>query len=276
MESKEVSSGTPSYNDLYFRVAISLLAAHFVIAFGIDKTIWQLLLMTAYYRALIASFVIAFLLVSSIYLATVKLDRRWPWGKDNIVRIAYQSFFGVVLPSAMAFILAAIYFFVYGINILKTVYLKYDYPIIVIFIIIINIYYFAYYQYLLNKAVRNSTPTENGKNYKAQFMVSEGLEKIPISIPSISSFYRDGNYNWLKTFDGKAYLHDLTLDETEQHLDPNQFFRANRQVIVNHAACRSYQLMEYGKLELILEPSLPSPIVISQKRAADFKRWIDR
>jgi DNA-binding LytR/AlgR family response regulator len=102
------------------------------------------------------------------------------------------------------------------------------------------------------------------------------LEKIPVKVAIISAFYREGNFNWVKTAQGKAYLHDLTLDETEQQLDPKQFYRVNRQVIVSHESCKSYQLLDYGKLELITAPALPSPIIISQRRAADFKRWMDR
>ena len=276
MEQEISLHAKPAYNDLYFRIAISLLAAHFIVAFGIDRTIWELLLMTAYYRSLAGSFIIAFLLVSAVYKATVKLDRHWPWGKNNLVRTIYQAAFGVVLPSALAFILAAIYFALYGINILKTPYLKYDFPVIVVFIILVNTYYFAYYQYLLNRLAPGPHAEKIREKYREQFLVSEGLEKIPVKTTSICSFYREGNFNWLKTFDGKAYLHDLTLDETEQQLDDRQFFRANRQFIVNHDCCRSYQLLEYGKLELLTEPEMIGPVIISQRRAAEFKKWMDR
>lgn len=273
----DVQLNTQSYKDLYLRIGLSLLAAHFIIAFGIKYSFWELLLMSAYYRSLLGSFIIAFILVSTIRWITIKLDRNWPWGKNNLVRLVYQLGFGVALIAAFAFILAAIYFKLHGINILKTGYLKFDFPIIVIFIVLVNTYYFAYYQYLLNKIVSGpATAVENGVTYKTQFIVTEGQERIPVKTENICYFYRDGNYNWLRLFEGTVYLYEPPLDETELSLDPKHFFRANRQMIVNYNACRSYHLLEYGKLELLLDPSPNATVIISQKRAADFKRWMDK
>jgi hypothetical protein len=271
----------PAYNDHYFRIAISILAAHFIIAFGITRTIWELLLMTAYYRALAGSFIIAFTLVTIVYKATVKLDRRWPWGDNNLVRIFYQAVFGLLLPSVLAFILAAIYFYLQGVNILKTVYLKYDYPVIVLFLLMINVYYFAYNQYMQAKKHREKI-TDQGTipvddyQYKKVFVVNKGTENLPVANELIAYFYHSGDYNFLKLFDGTEYLFTPTLDETEKQLDPQLFFRANRQYIVSYRACQSFQQLEFNKLEVTVEPKAKEAIIISQLKAKPFKEWMER
>jgi DNA-binding LytR/AlgR family response regulator len=57
-------------------------------------------------------------------------------------------------------------------------------------------------------------------------------------------------------------------------LDDTQFFRANRQTIIHRFACKSYRRMENGKIGLDLEPNPKIPVIISQKRASDFRKWI--
>jgi DNA-binding LytR/AlgR family response regulator len=279
MEQELSKKEKPLYNDLYFRVAISLLAAHFIIAFGIDKTLWELLLMTAYYRALAASFIIAFILVTAVYMATVKLDRRWPWEKNYLFRLLYQTCFGLILPSAAAFVLAAIYFALYGMNILHTVYLKYDFPVIVLFLLILNIYYFAFNQYLLarrNRFAGQQTNDDRNGKYKKVFVVNKGTDNLPISADGVAYFYHSGDYNFLRLFDGSEYLLSQSLDETEKQVDPRSFFRANRQFIVNYNACRSFQQLEYNKLELSVEPNYKEGVIISQLKAKGFKEWMEK
>src|SRR5581483_4625076 len=104
----------PGYNDLYFRIIISLIAAHIIVTFGAKESFFALLMAWYYYRDLALSFVIAFLLISEVYLVTVKLDRRFDWLKDTATRIALQSLFGLIIPSISAFLLAALYFGMLG------------------------------------------------------------------------------------------------------------------------------------------------------------------
>lgn len=271
------------YHDFYFRVIIALLAAHLIIAFGEKETFFQLLVMPAYYWSLLPSFIIAFLLVNFVNLVTVRLDKRHDWIQEPVIRAALQLTLALLLPAVLAFLLASAYFWAFGYNIFKTLYLKYDFPVIVLLLVLLNAYYLSFYFYrrsrLAEKALSHPVPTKEENNLKEKaikeiFLVQRGAETIPLPISAIAYFYREGDYNFLKTFDGESYLVTQTLDEIEQEVDSHIFFRANRQVIVQRKACNRFSNLDYGKLELFTQPAFKQPVIISQRRAKQFREWM--
>lgn len=73
---------------------------------------------------------------------------------------------------------------------------------------------------------------------------------------------------------GERYLLETPLAELETELDPAQFFRANRQVLVAAAAVVRFTPAGKGRLQVELRPSLPGDVTVSQERAAAFKAWL--
>lgn len=273
------------YHDFYFRVIIALLAAHLLIAFGEKETFFQLLEMPAYYWSLLPSFIIAFLLVNFVNLVTVRLDKNHDWIQQPLIRAGLQITLALLLPAVLAFLLASAYFWAFGYNIFKTLYLKYDFPVIVLLLVLLNAYYLSFYFYrksrIAEKALLHPLPTkdENSRGetiIKEIFLVQRGAETIPLPISAIAYFYREGDYNFLKTFDGQSYLISQALDEVEQQLDKRLFFRANRQVIVQYKACTHFSTLDYGKLELFAQPAFKQPVIISQRRSKQFREWMQR
>lgn len=265
------------YSDLLIRIIVAILAAHFIVTFGEDKTFFEFLLLGDYYKSVAGSAVIAFLLISVIRIITMRLDLKFGWNHVPIHRTVLQVLFGLVFASIIAFLLAAVYFRLYGINILTTVYLKYDFPVIVLFVLLINVYYFCYYLLSrLKSGAEVKEPDHLRNNYTTVFIVNKGTENLPVNIGSISSFYHDGSYNFLRLFEGTSYLIAQTLDDLEKQLDPDLFFRVSRQAILSRAACKSFRNLDYGKLEILTEPVTKEPVIVSQKRSAVFKKWLEQ
>jgi DNA-binding LytR/AlgR family response regulator len=78
---------------------------------------------------------------------------------------------------------------------------------------------------------------------------------------------------FLTTRNAVRFHLDRPLAELEAELDPQRFFRANRAFLVNVdavARCRSYGK---GKLILELRPAANEEVVVSQERAAAFRKW---
>lgn len=71
------------------------------------------------------------------------------------------------------------------------------------------------------------------------------------------------------------YSIDITLEELESQLDPQHFFRANRQYIVARTSIREVVIYFNGRLLLNLMPNTPSPVLISKDRVNLFKRWME-
>jgi DNA-binding LytR/AlgR family response regulator len=276
------SSFTIAYNDLYFRIIACLLGAHILVAYGETLSIYQMLLMPYYYYALIPSFLIAFILFNIIRAINIRLDKKFDWTDRTVQRIGTQTFFGLVVPAVCAFLLAALYFAIRGLNIFRTTYLKYDFQFILLQLLLINVYYIAYHFYLkwshaekIISQLASNTSSDKSVN-KQTFQVSKGATNLLLPVDGIAYFFRNGDSNYLRTVTGEDYFVNIALDEVQQQLPEEMFFRANRQLIIHRQASKGYELLAYGKLNLQLVPSLTAEAVVSQKRARDFKEWIGK
>lgn len=271
----------PQYNDYAFRVIIALLAAHLLIVYGEHKSTFEMLLIPGYYKSLLGSFLIAWALVEYVGWVTRKLDKSYDWRAHVFQRSALQTALALGLPSLLAFLMAFAYFQTRGLDILNTTYLRLDFPFIVLLLVLLNAYYVAFYCYLkwthaehtMMKVLASVSEPEN-KN-KDIFMVSKGANVIPLPTTQISYVYRDEEVNYLKTVDAETYYLSQSLDEIQQQLSEDTFFRANRQIIVHRQAIKNYGLLDYGKLEADLLPTYKEKVIISQKKALAFKKWLD-
>lgn len=269
------------YNDLRLRIIASVLAAHFIVVYGVEKTFFQILLTPIYYVAMAASITIAFILISFVRWIYLKLDRRFDWVGFPLQRTGLQMLFGLLAPGILAFVLAFIYFSLRGLNILDTLYLRFDYPIILLLILFLNLYYLAYYFYGRMRIAETMLPdspvvaTENSGTAPKSFLVNQGVKNLPIPLDKIAYFFREGDLNFLRTLNGEDFPVSFSLDEIEQSLNEADFFRANRQMLVSKKACNHFEALPYNKLELFVDPKYKLPIVISQKRCRRFKAWLE-
>ncbi|UOE51329.1 LytTR family transcriptional regulator DNA-binding domain-containing protein [Mucilaginibacter sp. SMC90] len=269
-----------AYKDTYLRLIACIVATHIVIVYGETRSTFEMLLMPAYYYAFIGSFGIAFTLFWAVRKIVIKLDERCDWLEMPLHRIGLQAFFGFIVPGLLAFLLAALYFRIRGYNILHTTYLRYDFQFILLQILLINFYYVSYYFYGRWRQAKNvidrigsvaPAPVASGAT---TFQVSKGAANVLLPIDEIAYFYRKGDSNFLRTMQGEDFFITLSLDEVQQRLPEDRFFRANRQLVLNRAACKGFDLLSYGKLKATLSPHLDGDVVISQKRALAFKTWI--
>lgn len=75
---------------------------------------------------------------------------------------------------------------------------------------------------------------------------------------------------------GLSYPLLMSMTELEQALDPNKFFRINRQYIVNIKGIKRIGLLFTSKLKVKLKGCEDNEIVISKEKSAQFKKWLDR
>lgn len=260
------------YHDLWVRVILCLIAAHWLVSFGEPESIFELFLMWDYWRSLAGSWVIAFGLVSLVRWICLRLDQRLDWQQETAFRGVAQAITGVGLLSLLAYLAAAVYFATHGIDIRDTVYLSLDWPLVVAMLLVINLYYLVYYIVVAWRGERSAT----SKTYRQVIIVQRAVKNIPVNVMDIAYFFRLNEENFLRTIDGTDYLITSALDYFEDVLDPVDFFRVNRQFLVNFNSCQRYEIIENDKLELIVSPAYKERIVISQKWAPDFKAWIGR
>jgi DNA-binding LytR/AlgR family response regulator len=116
---------------------------------------------------------------------------------------------------------------------------------------------------------------QSQKTYKRRFTAHQLRQIISVPQEQVTCFCRD-ELIFLHTLTGQKLVTDYaTLDELEELVDPNVFFRANRQYLVNLDAITGYQPHHSGKLLLTLRQVNPPEITISKEKAPLFKKWFE-
>lgn len=294
----EKTSTPVNYNDKYFRIVLALIASHIIVMYDEPDGFFHAVFTASYWRGIAGSFVIAMALTTYIHFVTVRLDTKLDWKHHNLLRLLWQSVFGFFLPAIAAFLLAAGFFAIYGINILRTTYLQEDYTIILLMLLVLNVYYFGLNSYLLrdshhpvlNEAKREEPviPTSTAREI---LIVDTPTRSIPVKLDTAVYFFISGGSAFMRTNEmqsiNDSHRLDIPLKALEEILDKRTFFRINRQMIVNFNACKFYKPGKNKTLELFPEPELyakgakvPSEHerlhIISEDRVAAFKSWMDR
>jgi two-component system, LytTR family, response regulator LytT len=115
---------------------------------------------------------------------------------------------------------------------------------------------------------------KNTSSFKTHFLVSaRGDKLVPVRAEDIAFFNIDTGIVKAYSYDGKSYLFEYTLDELMNFLDPNVFFRANRQYIIARMAIKDIDLWFNSRLSINLKISAPEKVLISKARIPEFKLW---
>jgi len=131
------------------------------------------------------------------------------------------------------------------------------------------------YKEELRLAINDIKKEINIKSFKKAFLVHYKDKLIPIPVESLSYFYIDSGAVFGINTDGKKYLLDNKLEKLENQLNPEDFFRVNRQFIVARKAILEANYYFNGKLSLKLQPEPSEKVLVSKARAVIFKAWLD-
>lgn len=114
-----------------------------------------------------------------------------------------------------------------------------------------------------------------GRARRTRFLVKAGASLIPVPIEDVAYFHKALVVR-LVTRSGRAYPLAQSLDELEQTLDPDCFFRLNRQVIARAEAISRIDRGLKGRLDITLTPALGEDCSTSPERAIALRAWLDR
>jgi two-component system, LytTR family, response regulator LytT len=127
----------------------------------------------------------------------------------------------------------------------------------------------------LEKKLANLLESVRPAAAKTTFLVSLRDKLLPISISDIAYFYIENELTFIHTFDNRRFMLNQTLDELEKILDPQRFFRANRQFLVNAKAVEEVSPYFARKLLLKLKTQTKEPIIVSKAKASEFLQWLE-
>ncbi len=113
------------------------------------------------------------------------------------------------------------------------------------------------------------------RNYKTSLLVNLKDQMVPLKTTAIAYTYIDAGLVKLVSKDNQTYFLDKNLEDMEFELDPENFFRVNRQFLVNREAIANIQQYFNGKLLVTLLPGVKERVIVSKAKATEFKQWLN-
>ncbi len=114
------------------------------------------------------------------------------------------------------------------------------------------------------------------KNYKSRFLVHyrETYKMIPAE--TIDYIFLEHKIVHFRLLDGSIIAVPHTLEELEEQLDPQYFFRVNRQYILHLQSIDSIHKHFNEKAKIILKRDHNAEVIVSRIKMPQFKHWLDR
>lgn len=112
------------------------------------------------------------------------------------------------------------------------------------------------------------------REFQQRIIIRYGDTIKMVEINDIAYFYTEEKINFLCTKSDLKYPIDQNLDELESILDPKQFFRINRQFIVNIQAIDKMLAWSKSRVKIILKPVCELETIVSTDRSPHFKEWL--
>lgn len=112
--------------------------------------------------------------------------------------------------------------------------------------------------------------------YRKRFLIQSNESFFHLPVEDIALFYSMQGITFAVTFEKREYPVNFSLESLKEQLNPDIFFKINRQFIVNIDAIKRVHSYFNGKLKLEIKPSHTEDIIVGKDKAAAFKRWMDR
>ncbi len=110
---------------------------------------------------------------------------------------------------------------------------------------------------------------------KSSFLVFKHKKYITIPIENIAFFNVRKECTFIECFDGQEFTISYSLDHAQKLLSEDQFFRLNRQYLINFSAIKEVEHYFARKLLVRLAVPTPEKLVVSRERSANFLKWLE-
>lgn len=128
-----------------------------------------------------------------------------------------------------------------------------------------------------NNEVIRQLLNELNKGYKNRFLIRVGENYKSIPDKEIACFYILERATFLRTLADKDYAIDYSLDNLQEKIDPDKFFRINRNCIVNINEIDDIRSYSSSRLKIKLNSDKPIyDLIVSKDKVREFKQWIDK
>lgn len=113
------------------------------------------------------------------------------------------------------------------------------------------------------------------KKIKNRFLVHSRDGYLYIESGNVAYFYSEEKVVMLHTFENKRYIVNYTLDQLEEQLGEDFFFRVSRNCIANIKSIKGIKKAANSRLVIEFEPSCPHEVIVSRVRVQNFLQWLN-
>jgi DNA-binding LytR/AlgR family response regulator len=116
----------------------------------------------------------------------------------------------------------------------------------------------------------------NAVKYKERLLIKRGQQLSYLKTESTAYCFADGKLCYAVDFNGTKFLLESNLSQLEEQLQPDNFYRINRHLLVNIEAVKKVHTWLGGRLKLEICPPTTAETVVSRERVNGFKEWLGR
>lgn len=110
---------------------------------------------------------------------------------------------------------------------------------------------------------------------KTSFLVFKNQKYTTIQTDNIAFFYIRNDSTFLMCFDRQEYALSQSLDNIAASVSSKQFFRVNRQYLVNFKAIKEVEHYFLRKLYVKLVIDTPEKLLINKEKSHSFLSWME-
>ena len=110
---------------------------------------------------------------------------------------------------------------------------------------------------------------------KKSFLISQNNKYITVPTDQIAFIYIKFTSPFIRTFEGEEYYISQSLDQVQNQLSAKQFFRLNRQYLINFSAIKEVEHYSNRKLLVRLVVSGPVELLIGKEKSTAFLQWLE-
>jgi DNA-binding LytR/AlgR family response regulator len=123
-------------------------------------------------------------------------------------------------------------------------------------------------------ASSSPTPEPPSGGYKKRFVIRYGEHIRTLATTEVAYFYSEHKATFAKTFEGRSYPVDYNLDALEDLLPQEDFFRINRQYIIQLKSIAEMKIFSKARVIVTLNPPAQEQPIVSSEKASRFKLWL--
>ena len=112
------------------------------------------------------------------------------------------------------------------------------------------------------------------KKFRTRFLIA-GVDRFrTLQVDDVAYFYSENKVTAVAR-NGSLHVLALPLSRLEEQLDPDRFFRANRQVLLSVGAIDRIEPYFNGKVSVTVRPPHKEKITVSEEKVSAFKAWLN-